>query len=540
MTANIRKIAGLAAALSLALVLGGCGTGSSGGSGPTAAPSGTVSVSLTDAPGLEFDHAWITVSEIWFHTSSDADAVTGGWLKFPLAAPVTVDLAALANGTVSAPFWDKITLPAGNYQQIRIFLASTEDARTASAVAVGLSFNNEVDLGANRYPLRVPTPDQGIRLAGAFQVTTAADLRLAIDFDAGHDVVKTVRAGNVEYILKPRLAYFDLDHAGAIAGTLAAPGGVAFANYTGRNFVIKAEQAMAGTDYRVVRRATSIDPATGRFVLYPLPVFGNATTARYDIVMRGRNVETCIVNQVPVHRGTLPATATSVGPAITLTTGNEFTSTVAISPTGAWMHYYQSIPTDPVKYEVRFRHANPLTGSFFEPLQLSAGPLHVGNWNNGNGVTFASVTPSGGNGAFQAVADAMLYDRSTYRSVTPGMGTLTFGPLSPTAPAVANSISGTITMGSTMMNMMNNGLMFATFGGMIVNSVDVSSSMARGGAYTMPNLPGGTASGPLPFAFYGLYALGWGPGTLGAGSMHGIDLRTGSATGVTMQMLRIL
>ena len=61
---------------------------------------------------------------------------------------------------------------------------------SASATARGLSFNNEVDIGANRYPLRIPTPLQGIRLTGAFQVTTTAPLRLAIDFDAGDDVAR--------------------------------------------------------------------------------------------------------------------------------------------------------------------------------------------------------------------------------------------------------------------------------------------------------------------------------------------------------------
>ena len=192
-----------------------------------------------------------------------------------------------------------------------------------------------------------------------------------------------------------KIDYFDLDRAGAITGTLAAPGGIAFANYTGKNFVIKAEQSNAAGTYRVVRRATTIRP-DGTFTLYPLPIFGNATTARYDIVIRGRNVETCVVNQVPAHKGTVPATGTSLGPPVSLTTGNEYVSSVTISPTGAWTEYYQTLnlPGE-IPYEIRFRHANPFTGSFFEPLQLSSGPLHVGNWSNGGAVTFASMTPVG-------------------------------------------------------------------------------------------------------------------------------------------------
>ena len=523
---------------SISLQLSGCGGGGGGGG---VVPTGTVSVSLTDAPGLEYDHVWITVQDIAFHTRSDAGDTDFGWLNFRLAVPVTVDLAALSNGVISAAVWDKITLPVGNYQQIRIFLAPTEDPLTASATTRGLTFNNEVDIGANRYPLRIPTPLQGIRLTGAFQVTATTPLRLAIDFDAGDDVVKVVRNGAVEFILKPRLNYFDLDRAGAITGTLAAPGGFTFANYTGKNFVIKAEQPNAAGTYRVVRRATTIRP-DGTFTLYPLPIFGTATTARYDIVIRGRNVETCIVNQVPAHKGTIPATGTSLGPPVILTTGNEYVSSVAISPTGAWMEYYQALnlPGE-IPYEIRFRHANPFTGNFFEPLQLSNGPLHVGAWNNGGAIAFASMTPAGGNGTFQAAADALLYDRSGYTTITPGSPDATFGPLIPSAPAVPRSISGTIAMpGGLMGKMTGGGLMFATFGGMIVNTVDVSSLMSAGGTFSMANFPGGTAGVAVPYAFYGLYTLGWGPTALGAGAVKGIDLRTGPATNVTMEMIRIL
>jgi len=56
-------------------------------------------------------------------------------------------------------------------------------------------------IGANEYPLRVPDARHGIRLAGSFQITNGGMLRLAIDFDAGHDVVDMLRNGVPEYIL---------------------------------------------------------------------------------------------------------------------------------------------------------------------------------------------------------------------------------------------------------------------------------------------------------------------------------------------------
>jgi hypothetical protein len=509
------------AVVALALPLAGCSAG--GGGGITA--TGTVSVALTDAPGLEFDHAWITVREIWFHASDVAGTDEAGWLKFPLAAPVTVDLAQLSNGAVSPAIWNNISLPVGNYQQIRIFLASSEDSPTPSATAAGLQFNNQVDSGTSHAPLRVPTPDEGIRLVGAFQVTTAGTLSLVIDFDAGHDIVKAPREGEDEYILKPRLRYFDGNNAGAIKGQIA------FANMSGFNFVIKAEQPNSDNSFRVVRRATTID-GQGNFVLYPLDP-GN-----YDILIRGRNAETFIIKGVPAARGTTPAagaTVVSTQP-IQMVKGTESAVNVTVRPSGAWVNFYQTLPGgDEIPYEVRFRHLNPYTGRFQEPLPLSLGPLHVGTFSNGGAIAFTdSVIPLEGLGSFKAAGDALMYDRSPYQTVTPATTTVDFGVLTVSAPATPRTISGTITMGNGMMGRLNKGFLLAAHGGMIIDRIDESAVMGSGGQYAMTNLPGGTADRPLSGAFYGLYALGWNstaPRIAKAfGGVRHIDLRTGDAS----------
>ncbi len=91
----------------LAIALQACSGGESGGNN---AVTGVATVSLTDAPG-DFDHVWITVKDIWFHTSDAAGPGEGGWLKYPLDAPKTVDLLTLSKGTVGAPVWGNITLP---------------------------------------------------------------------------------------------------------------------------------------------------------------------------------------------------------------------------------------------------------------------------------------------------------------------------------------------------------------------------------------------------------------------------------------------
>ncbi len=70
-------------------------------------------------------------------------------------------------------------------------------------------------------------------------MTTTQPLNLAIDFNAGEDIVDNTRNGHLEYYLKPRLANFDMDHAGAILGTIDP---ISAGNASTAIFVFKAEQ----------------------------------------------------------------------------------------------------------------------------------------------------------------------------------------------------------------------------------------------------------------------------------------------------------
>jgi Domain of unknown function (DUF4382) len=499
--------------------------------------TGTMAVSITDAPG-DFDHVWITVNDIWFHASDASGPNEAGWLKFPLASPITVDLMTLANGNMKS-IWDNITLPIGDYQQIRLVLADTDDSLTASAAAVGLIYNNEIDVNANEYPLRIPDARHGIRLVGHFNVTNGTTLRLAIDFDAGDDVVE-FRQG-AEFILKPRLAYFDLDNVGAIIGKLDTGGTFT----TTPRFVIKAENLSGDGTYHVVRRWT-VPESDGSFVLYPVSA---ATSTAYDVLVRGLNYHTMIIKGVPVNRGTTPLSgATNLGTLlVTAATTSDFLSSGSItSPTGAWMSFYQTLTgIGEVPYEIRFRHFHPITGDF-AAYPLSNMPILLGTYGTTT-ISFTSVTPREGTGGFKAAADAFLYDRSGYSSViTAGSPTVTFGPLSVQSPWQGNTIAGSIVMSNpSKMLVLDKGVLFAVHGGMIVNAISIDSLMPTGGSYTMPNIPSGTAAKPLPLAFYGVEAVSWSTGTMPASMRHYkavaipaiADLRIGDDTSTNLDML---
>jgi hypothetical protein len=82
--------------------------------------------------------------------------------------------------------------------------------------------------------------------------------------------------------------------------------------------------------------------------------------------------------------------------------------------------------------------------------------------------------------------------------------------------------------------MMDSGKLFVVYGGMILNTIDVGSQMATGGAYIMSNLPGGAA-----YTIYGVDAIGWSSttSTLSVAVPALANLSAGDATGVNLSML---
>ena len=576
------KLAAALAALGLALGLAACG----GGSGTSSQSStGAVSLNVTDAATAAYSHVYVTITGASFHTTTTAgfsdysSAKLSGWRIVRLANPVTVDLAALSNGTMFAdangnPLFTNITLPAGaTYRQIRIFLASTEDPLTDSATAKGLSYNNEVQLAGDstHYPLRVPCPNEGIRLIPETPVTVTdgSSSNLAVDFNLNNDIVEVTRNGSTEFILKARLGFFDMDGVGA------ATGKISFGNLSTSRFVIKAEQydPNVSTTHRVVRRFTSIK-SDGTFNLYPLPIFGNNTTATYDILVRGRNVQTAIVTGVKVHKGTTLATGANLG-TLPMTAGTEFTFNFskAVHPTGAWANFYQTISSGSnpaIPYEVRYQHLNPYTGEFAQPgIALSAAPINVAAY--APGVSTVSFTPdsSGSNGNFSLILNAAgQYTEGAMYSLTGTAGpTVTVDPTSSAFASYLPQIQAGST-GSSLSVLFNMGLfgtgmgpgmgrshmpfstypdqgqLFVTHGGMIVDSMGTLQTGSAGATAISAALQGSSTTsvtfGTVPYdtangTVYGLYALGWGNGTLAAGKTS-VRLGSGTSTSKTIRI----
>ncbi len=542
------QIAALAPALASVLVLGACGGGGGGGSSAApATPTGSVNVQITDGPGDEFQHVWVTVRAIAFHTSPDqvwssADAT---WLTTTLPAPVTVDLTTLNNGVLNSTLFAGLNLPAGTYRQIRFFFDGAEAPLDASALATrdsngaALQWNDQVEYlngtsTPQESPLEIAYPTQGIQLVGTFNVAAGSTLNLAVDFDLEHMIVPFNHDGQTYFTLRPNLQYFDMTQVGAISGTVdhtqlcqSVGAELAQAPACAFNLVVKAELLSPDGSRHAVARETMVDPLTGNFTLYPLATrdaSGNPIAA-YDVVIRGRNMETMLVTGVPVTAGTSPGGTGSAAPtvlqaaAITpmLNTG-EYTAQFAVplAPlTSGYAIFQQTLPgAGAVPYEIRWRNTDPFTGRFRNPIPLqgASSALHVAAYNAGAALAFAGVVPQEGAGAYTVAANEAAYYRLGAGSVMapPTAGsTQTFSVASPV-------LASGVTSGTVNVNLSFGGIsadnncefVLARFAA-IVDTYDCGPLLSTNGG---PNSGAFTLSGVgagLPGAYYYAYVRLW-------------------------------
>jgi len=268
MTLRIRSL--LLAPL-CALVLAACGGGS--GSGGTGIASGTMRLSLTDAPACGYDEVWVTIERVRVHKSASAGENDGAWEEFPLANPTRIDLLTLNNGTL-LPLGEK-ELEAGTYTQLRLVLApNTPSDPYANAI---------LPTGGELTPLTTPSGQQsGLKANVNMTVPEGEVVDFAIDFDACKSFVKAGRSG--KYIIKPVLRVIPiLSTAGQrIVGFLDPLMVDAGASVTVQ---------VAGTPDPV--RATPPDE-NGMFILNPVPV-GN-----YDLVITAAGRVNAVMTGVPV------------------------------------------------------------------------------------------------------------------------------------------------------------------------------------------------------------------------------------------------
>jgi Domain of unknown function (DUF4382) len=255
--------------LALAALVASCG-GSSG------TPTGTLRVSLTDAPACGYDHVWVTISAVRVHRSGTAGDNDGGWVDLDEIdasspkLPMRIDLLTLTNGALAA--LGRATLPVGRYSQLRLVLSPNRpNDPTANAVVLTGS--------TTEIPLDTPSGTQsGLKLNVGFDVTENQTTDVVLDFDASKSVVS--RGGTGAFNLKPVIRAVPITGTGMrVLGYLAAPAGAS---------------SRVSLQTNGVSVVSTVADAAGTFALYPVPA------GTYDLVIQSPLSPTATITGVSV------------------------------------------------------------------------------------------------------------------------------------------------------------------------------------------------------------------------------------------------
>ncbi|OLB13239.1 MAG: hypothetical protein AUH10_06815 [Gammaproteobacteria bacterium 13_2_20CM_66_19] len=429
-------------------------------------------VSVTGNSPALYSHVWITAQEVWFNTSANAGPDDGGWVKFPLSTPATVDLVTDSGGNLGS-LVTGLKLASGNYSQVRLIPVDAAADLTSSAKTAGALYNAEadfVDSGGtpHQLPLELLSPDQGIGIQGSLSVpignigaalsgattptsstpsTTASattssttTASFALDFDGARDLALFTYAGASSpngILMSSHASAYDLSQVGGISGQLT------LTNLTGSSGLpaiqVSAEVLSADGTRHVVMSSTPVH-ADGSFLLYPLPTSSSNPPA-YDVVIHGARIATIIIKAVQVSPASSSTSSTTSGStSSTSTTGSSATNTVSVGtliprsaspytvnlgnasgpalPAGAWVAFYQTLATKgEVPYLIEASPIDPFNqtlANFNQTLAnaegLSTGTIDSGTYNaSGATVTLVSAAPVEKEGGYLVAASAPGY-----------------------------------------------------------------------------------------------------------------------------------
>ncbi len=188
--------------LALLVIWAGSMTGCSDSTEPATGGTGSIRISMIDAPG-DYDAVNVEVIRVEVHLGDESDDPDeakddgSGWHTIDVDTTY-VDLLTLTDGN-SAVLADS-TLPSGYYTQIRLILGD----------------GNNVVVDSVAYDLEVPSSaNTGLKLNHPFTIDAGATYEVTLDFDADKSVHMT---GNGQYKMKPVIRIIVDQTSGSLEG----------------------------------------------------------------------------------------------------------------------------------------------------------------------------------------------------------------------------------------------------------------------------------------------------------------------------------
>lgn len=159
------------------------------------------SLRITDAPVDDLVKVVLTFIAVELLTDNGTESV-----KFAYKNPQTIDLLQL-RGVKTASLLDKVSLPAGEYKEIRLMV---DDAAMANFVELSSGGVQE---------LKIPGGSStGLKLKADVSVSSSRDSAFTIDFDLRQSLVMAGASG--KYLLKPVTRIINDSNMGHLSGTV--------------------------------------------------------------------------------------------------------------------------------------------------------------------------------------------------------------------------------------------------------------------------------------------------------------------------------
>ena len=262
-TINLRSVILVTSLFCISAVLvacGGSGGGSSAGSGT--GNTGSLALSLQDAPSEDYDAVYVTIKEIRVHMGG-SEEVDQNW-KLVANPDKTYNLLDLTNGVREE--LGIADLEEGGYTQMRLLLATLPDDGI-NILSQKHPYANYVITSSNDvHELKVPSGFQtGIKIVKGFTINANTTTELFVDFDATRSVVKAGSSG--KWLLKPTIKIVSDDEESAIVqGKVTDQTTPAAANLSGAMVSL---QYNSGAQIEI--EASSLTNVNGDYKLFASP-----------------------------------------------------------------------------------------------------------------------------------------------------------------------------------------------------------------------------------------------------------------------------
>lgn len=379
------------ATLFAAGLLAACGGGGDGGG---IGGTGTMHVSLTDAPSCGYDQVNVTIDRVRVNQSSTAADADGGWSEVVLSPARRVDLLTLQNGVLED--LGQTQLPAGKYTQLRLVLAPNDAANPLA--------NSVVPTGGTETALTTPSGQQsGLKMNVDIDVAADKIADVVIDFDACKSVVKRGNSG--QYNLKPVLT----------VTPVLSDAGLRVVGYV--DPALGTASTLVSVQAAGVPVKTTAPDATGKFVLYPVPV------GTYDLVVTASGRVNAVMTGVPVIT-TAFTTVNSAAIPITPPVATTRTVTGTVTPATATVRALQPFTAGPT-VEVAWGAVDATTGAFTFALPIEA-PVKTAYVANPATLSFAADATAAGKYTLEASSAGVVKTQAINASAVVPPVTFTF------------------------------------------------------------------------------------------------------------------